>query len=107
MMLSNNEKKVLKLLLKNPKISDSTMALKLKISSRAVGKIRRKLEKTVIDSYTLNLNYSKLGIHTFAIALALSASTINSTCPQSRQIFVLRGAPVVRIVTNLASLGRE
>ena len=68
--LTINEKKALKLLLENAKISDSAIALKLKISSQAVGKIRRKLEKTIIDSYTLNLNYSKLGIQTFAIALA-------------------------------------
>ncbi len=70
MKLTQNERKTLKLLLKNAKISDSAIAIKLKISSQAVGKIRRKLEKTLIDSYTLNLNYSKLGIKTFTIALA-------------------------------------
>jgi DNA-binding Lrp family transcriptional regulator len=70
MWLTKNEKKALKLMLENAKISDSAIALKLKISSQAVGKIRRKLENTVIDSYTLNLNYAKLGIHTFAMSLA-------------------------------------
>ena len=70
MNLTKNEKKVLKLLLENARVSDSLIAEKLKISSQAVGKIRRKLEKSVIDSYTVNLNYSKLGIKTFAIALA-------------------------------------
>jgi DNA-binding Lrp family transcriptional regulator len=70
MNLTKNEKKVLKLLLENARISDSSIAEKLKISSQAVGKIRRKLESTIIDSYTINLNYSKLGIKTFAIALA-------------------------------------
>jgi len=57
-------------MLENAKISDSAIANKLKISSQAVGKIRRKLEATIIDSYTLNLNYSRLGINAFAIALA-------------------------------------
>jgi DNA-binding Lrp family transcriptional regulator len=70
MRLTKNEKKALKLMLENARISDSAIAAKLKISSQAVGKIRRKLEDTVIESYTVNLNYSKLGIHTFAIALA-------------------------------------
>jgi DNA-binding Lrp family transcriptional regulator len=68
--LTRNEKKALKLLLGNARISDSAIAAKLNISSQAVGKIRRKVEKTVVDSYTANLNYSKLGIQTFAIAIA-------------------------------------
>ncbi len=70
MKLTKNEKQTLKLLLKNAKISDSTIANNLKISSQAVGKIRRKLEKTIIESYSLNLDYSRLGINVFAIALA-------------------------------------
>ena len=70
MWLTKNEKKALKLMLENAKISDSSVAKKLNISSQAVGKIRRKLEETIIESYTLNLNYSKLGINLFAIALA-------------------------------------
>jgi DNA-binding Lrp family transcriptional regulator len=70
MRLTNNEKKTLKLLLSNSKITDSDIASKLKISSVAVGKIRKKLEYSVIESYTVNLNYTKLGIQAFAIAIA-------------------------------------
>ena len=70
MKLTKNEKKTLKFLLDNSRISDSEIASKLNISSVAVGKIRRKLESSIIDSYTINLNYSKLGIQTFAIAVA-------------------------------------
>jgi len=70
MKLTKNEKKTLKLLLENARFTDTEIAYKLKISSQAVGKIRRKLGSTVIDSYTLNLNYCKLGIHTFAVAVA-------------------------------------
>lgn len=70
MNLTKNEKRILKLLLKNAKISDSSIATKLKISSQAVGKIRKKLEKELIESYTTNLNYPKLGIKTFAISLS-------------------------------------
>ena len=51
-------------------MSDKEIAHQLNISSQAIGKIRRKLEATVIDSYNLNLNYRKLGIQTFAIAIA-------------------------------------
>lgn len=70
MKLTRNEKKTLKLLLENSRISDCEVASKLNISSAAVGKIRRKLESSIIESYTLNLNYAKLGIQIFAVALA-------------------------------------
>jgi len=70
MKLTKNEKKTLKMLLANAKISDSSIANELKISSQAVGKIRRKLEKDLINAYTLDLDYAKLGVHTFAISLA-------------------------------------
>ena len=70
MRLTKNEKKVLNLLLENAKITDASIAAKLKISSQAVGKIRKKLESTVIDSYSTNLNFPKIGIQTFAISLS-------------------------------------
>ena len=70
MKLTKNEKETLKLLLDNSRIPDTEIAPKLNISSVAVGKIRRKLESSIIESYTLNLNYSRLGIQTFAIAIA-------------------------------------
>ena len=57
-------------MLGNSRISDSEIASQLGISSQAVGKIRRKLEATIIDSYSLNLDYYKLGIRIFAISIA-------------------------------------
>ena len=63
--LTRNEKKTLKILMGNSRATDSEIAIKLKITSQAVGKIRRKLEGSVIRSYSLNLDYAKLGIHTF------------------------------------------
>jgi DNA-binding Lrp family transcriptional regulator len=68
--LTKNEKKVLKFLLKDARMSDSAIAEKLAISSQAVGKIRRKLEDTVISFYTLRLDYSKMGVQIFAISLS-------------------------------------
>ena len=70
MKLTKNEKRALKLMLENGKVSDSYIAAKLRISSQAVGKIRSKLEGTIIDSYHVKLNYSRLGVQTFAIAFA-------------------------------------
>lgn len=70
MKLTKNEKKVLKLLLDNSRVSDSTIADQLKISSQAVGKIRRKLEQQVISGYSVDIHAAKLGIRTYAIALA-------------------------------------
>lgn len=70
MNLTRNEKRALKIMLENAKASDSHIAARLNISSQAVGKIRRKLEHSIIDSYTVKLNYEKLDIHTFALAYA-------------------------------------
>ncbi|HLD55715.1 MAG TPA: Lrp/AsnC family transcriptional regulator [Candidatus Nanoarchaeia archaeon] len=70
MWLTRNEKKVLKLLLNNAKISDTSIASKLKISSQAVGRIRKKLEEEVIKEYTINLDVSKLGINIFVMCKA-------------------------------------
>ncbi|MEK6967285.1 MAG: Lrp/AsnC family transcriptional regulator, partial [Nanoarchaeota archaeon] len=68
--LTRNEKRVLKELLRNARASDSEIASVLGITSQAIGKIRRKLETTVIQGYSADLNYSKLGIKIFAIAIA-------------------------------------
>jgi DNA-binding Lrp family transcriptional regulator len=70
MKLTKNEKKTLKLLMGNSRVTDCDIASKLGISSVAVGKIRRKLEDSVIESYSIRLNYAKLGIMTFGIAVA-------------------------------------
>ena len=68
--LTKNEKRVLKFLLADARITDSAIAEKLEISSQAVGKIRRKLEDTVISSYTIKLDYSKMGVQIFAISFS-------------------------------------
>jgi len=68
--LTRNEKTILKILLKDSRISDIDIAQKLKISSQAVSKIRSKLgNKKIIKDYIVNLDYSKLGINTFAFVL--------------------------------------
>lgn len=63
MWLTRNEKRALKLLLDNAKLSDTSIAKKLNISSQAVGKIRRKLEENIINAYTLDLDHSKLDLN--------------------------------------------
>jgi Lrp/AsnC family transcriptional regulator, leucine-responsive regulatory protein len=68
MKFTKNEKDVLKLLLDNGRISDVDMADKMKISTQAVGKLRRKLEDCgVIEGYSCNLNYEKLGLDHFSL----------------------------------------
>jgi len=70
MWLTKNEKKVLKLLVDNAKLSDTSIAHKLNISSQAIGKIRRKLEEEIIKKYTLELDLEKLGLNLFIIGEA-------------------------------------
>jgi DNA-binding Lrp family transcriptional regulator len=68
--LTNNEKVILRMLLSDGRISDVDIADKLKISSQAVSKIRRKLRNNkIIDGHVMNLNYGALGVNTFALAL--------------------------------------
>lgn len=68
--LTANEKKTLKLLLENSRMADSDIAAELSISNVAVGKIRKKLESSVIKAYTVDVEYAKLGIQMFSIAIA-------------------------------------
>lgn len=70
MHLTKNEKLALKLLIKNGRISDTDIARKLKITTQAVGKIRRKLETNgYIKGYSAVVDYGKLGVNTFALAM--------------------------------------
>lgn len=71
MNLTKHEKEVIKLLLEKSKTTDKNIAKKLGITSQAVGKIRKKLEKNgVIRDYGINLDYDQMNINAFAIILA-------------------------------------
>ncbi len=67
MWLTKNEKKVLKLLIDNAKLSDTSIANKLNISSQAIGRIRKKLEEEIIDGYTIELDLKKLGLNSLSL----------------------------------------
>lgn len=68
--LTKNEKIALKYLIKDGRISDVEISKKLKITTQAVGKIRRKLETLgVIKGYATNVDFGKLGVNTFALAI--------------------------------------
>ena len=68
MFLTKNEKRVLKLLLEDARLSDTSISNKLNISNQAVGRIRKKLEEEIIENYTLNINLKKLKINLFYMA---------------------------------------
>ncbi len=70
MRLTENDKKVLKMLLKNARTSDAEMARQLGLTTQAARKIRQKLEKErVIKKYAAILDYEKLDLKAFAIAM--------------------------------------
>ena len=70
MKLTKNEKVVLNSLIEDGRMSDADIARKLKISLQGVRKIRQKLEQNgVIKSYKASVDYEKIGITTFAIAM--------------------------------------
>lgn len=67
---TENDKKVLKLLLEGGRMSCTEMAEELGITSQAVGRIKEKLEKTgIIKGYTATIDQQKIGIEVIAIAL--------------------------------------
>ena len=66
--LTKNEKFVLKELIGDGRISDTSVAKKLKISVQAIRKIRKKFESNgVIKRYSAIIDYEKIGIKAFAI----------------------------------------
>ena len=70
MKFTENEKKVIKALIENARTSDAKIGRKLKISLQAVRKIRKKLEQQgVIQGYSTHINYEKIGMEVFAVAL--------------------------------------
>lgn len=70
MNLTKNERRTLRLLLANPRIQDTEIARQLNITSQAIGKIRKKLEETIIDRYRVDLSHAQLGVTTFALGIA-------------------------------------
>ncbi|MFQ5647835.1 MAG: Lrp/AsnC family transcriptional regulator [Candidatus Aenigmatarchaeota archaeon] len=68
--LTQNEKRALKMLIENGRVSDTKIAKQLRVTKQAVGKIRRKLEESgIITGYSTQVDYGKVGINTFAVAV--------------------------------------
>ncbi|MEA3514634.1 MAG: Lrp/AsnC family transcriptional regulator [Nanoarchaeota archaeon] len=68
--LTKNEKLALKFLIKDGRISDVDISKKLRITTQAVGKIRRKLETIgIIRGYSTNIDYGRIGVNTFALVV--------------------------------------
>ena len=65
---TKNEKFVLRELIDDGRVSDTSIAKKLKISTQAVRKIRKKFENNkIIKKYSAIIDYGKTGIKAFAI----------------------------------------
>ncbi len=67
--LTKNEKRILNLLLDNARVSDAELARETGISTQGARKIRLKLEKEYIAGYRTIVDYKKIGIDIFAVAL--------------------------------------
>ena len=68
--MKNRETEVLIELLKNCKISDRQLAQKLNTSQSTITRIRKKLEKKIIKSYTALPDFSKLNISLASVTFA-------------------------------------
>lgn len=70
MKRNKNDIRVLKFLTENSKQTNIELSKKLGITPQAIGKIRKKLEKTgIIKGHTVEVDMGFIGIRTFAIAL--------------------------------------
>ncbi|MCK5616324.1 Lrp/AsnC family transcriptional regulator [Candidatus Pacearchaeota archaeon] len=69
----------MKLLIEDAKLSDTSIANKMNISSQAVGKIRKKLEDEVIKGYTIDVDLEKLDINLFSLSKVEIAPTNERT----------------------------
>jgi len=78
-MLSDLDKKVLKELLKNAKISDRSLAEKLNVSQSTVTRVRNKLEREgCIRKYTIIPDFGKLGCELIAFTFVKMNPEIQS-----------------------------
>lgn len=69
--MTEHEKGVLMFLVENGKTTDKDIARSLDITSQAVGKIRKKLERSgIIKGYSVNLDYELMDLTAFAVILA-------------------------------------
>jgi DNA-binding Lrp family transcriptional regulator len=75
--LTENDKRVLKKILDQRKLSDSEIAKRLNLSPQAIFKIRNKLESVgVIKGYVPNVNYKKIGINVMVVLVIKVSSEI-------------------------------
>ena len=82
--LTRNDRRVLKILLKDSRITDVEMGRRLSISPQAAFKIRRKLEeRRLILNYSAIIDYSQFGINALALVMM---DVHDATESQRRQI---------------------
>ena len=82
MWLTKHEKEVLKLLLEDGKLSDTSMAEKLNISTQAIGRIRKRLEEDVIKKYSVELDSKMLGVN----VISISKVNFNNSTPKDIEL---------------------
>lgn len=82
--LTQNEKRVLKLLLGNANLSDTSIGNELELSSQAIGRIRKILEESIIKKYSLEFNPEQIGINLFVTCQAKLKDKIDE---QKREMF--------------------
>ena len=96
MELTRNERRVMEFLIKNGRATDTELSEKLKITSQAVGKIRKKLEAGgIIKGYTTVIDHEKLGIKVFAVALFKFIPAVWKTLKDKDVIERMRGPNII------------
>ncbi|MEI6058479.1 MAG: Lrp/AsnC family transcriptional regulator [archaeon] len=97
MWLTKHEKEVLKLLLDDGKLSDTSMADKINISTQAVGRIRKRLEEDVITKYSVELDSKMLGMNIITI-IKLKFNNLNSKILEEIEKTMIKDQNVINIL---------
>lgn len=97
MWLTKHEKAVLKLLLDDGKLSDTSIAEKLNISTQAIGRIRKRLEEDVIKKYSVDLDMDLLGLKIISL-IKFKLNNLNSKQIEEVEKEMIKDKKVINIL---------
>jgi len=101
--LTKNEKKVLKFLLENSKLSDTSIGNKLNISSQATGRIRKILEEEIIKKYSIEPYIEKIGVLIFVVCQAKLKENLEENEREKFEKELISNKNIIEIIKNIGS----
>lgn len=98
-LLSENEKKFLNLLLEQGNVTDADISKKTGLSKATCSRIRKKLEKTLINEYIPVVDLDKIGVEVFSV-VAFKWTAFNDSETTKRAFSAWEKDPHVIFLAN-------